>query len=87
MGLCVRSRGNSWFVPMKYILILYLVSFSTQPPKVLDQSIYPYEYKSYFQCITNGYVQSYPKLLDVGEEAVNLDSIAIKFECKPIDVT
>tara|TARA_B100001939_G_scaffold102689_1_gene88602 strand:+ start:318 stop:533 length:216 start_codon:yes stop_codon:yes gene_type:complete len=69
---------------MKYVLILYLCSFAGEP-KCLHEQITPIEYKSYYQCASDGYVRSYKALMDLGEEEVNTEKYAIKFECKEIN--
>ena len=69
---------------MKYVLILYLCSFAAET-KCLHNSISPIEYKSYFQCASAGYAKSYQALIDLGEEEVNAEKFAIKFECKEVN--
>ena len=53
MALYCRSRGNSRFVPMKYMLILYMCSMITgQCP---NQSIAGYQFTSHYDCVNAGY--------------------------------
>jgi len=71
---------------MKYVLILYLCSFAGGEPKCLHNNVSPIEYKSYYQCASAGYVRSYQALIDLGEEEVNTEKYAIKFECKEVNI-
>lgn len=80
-------RGNSTFVLMKYVLILYLVSFLDQSPVVKEKHIVPIEFNTYFECITDGYVKAYSYMVNTGEQRVNEELLAVKFECKGVKVT
>ena len=80
-------RGNSTFVLMKYVLILYLESFVNEPPVITQQHIVPTEFNSYYQCISDGYIRSYNTLMNIGEDLVDEQLLAVKFECKKIKVT
>jgi len=70
---------------MKYVLILYLCSFATSNPKCLHEQVVPIEHSNYFSCASMGYIRSYQALIDLGEEEVNLEKYAIKFECKEVN--
>ncbi len=70
---------------MKYVLILYLCSFAGEP-KCLYEQITPREYPTYYQCASAGYLRSYQALIDLGEEEVNTEKYAIKFECKEVNI-
>ena len=68
---------------MKYVLLMYLCSFAVDPPVIEQSHVSPIEYNSYFECITDGYVKSYAKMLETGQKEVDKKKLAIKFECKP----
>ena len=65
---------------MKYVLILYLCSFATEPKCFQDQVINQ-KFTNYYDCITQGYMHSYNhlKMLDVDE--INQQRLAIRFQC------
>lgn len=69
---------------MKYVLVLYLCSFLNTTPEILQQSISPIEYPTYYDCLSDGYIQSYGKILAIGVNEVNKHHLAIKFECKQV---
>ena len=69
---------------MKYVLILYLCSFANTTPQVLQQVISPIEYPTYYDCISDGYITSYSKIMSMGVKAVDKQKLAIKFECKEV---
>ena len=89
MALYCRFSGNSWFVPMKYMLILYMCSMITgQCP---NQSIAGYQFTSHYDCVNAGYgvAQKTFKNLEALEEwdqdYINNNKIVIKFECRQIN--
>jgi hypothetical protein len=66
---------------VKYIVILYLCSFNgPQPECLLGQPQKP-EFKSYSECILEGYSLSKNKLAKINSEEINNLKLAIKFEC------
>jgi len=67
---------------MKYVLVLHLLSFATTPPTIEQSHISPIEYKSYFECISDGYIKSYNKILETGQKEVNKKLYAIEFMCQ-----
>lgn len=69
---------------MKYVLVLYLCSFLNTTPVVLQQTISPTEYPTYYDCISDGYITSYSKIMSMGVKAVDEQKLAIKFECKEV---
>ena len=68
---------------MKFVLILYLCSFATEP-QCFQEKIVSLEFTNYHQCITQGYMHSYNhlKMFDVDE--VNKKRLAIRFNCKEV---
>ena len=67
---------------MKYILILHLLSFATMPPTIEQSHISPIDYKIYFECISDGYIKSYNKILETGQKEVDKNLYAIEFMCQ-----
>ena len=46
----------------------------------------PYEYTNYYDCITQGYVLSYKEMMEMDKVKVEKDKIAIRFQCRQVDV-
>ena len=67
---------------MKYVLVLYLCSFANNTPVVLERAISPTEYPTYYDCISDGYITSYSKMMSLGVQEVDSKKLAVKFECK-----
>ena len=79
---------NSRFVPVKYILILYMCSMNTgQCP---SSSISGYEFDTHYDCVNSGYAiaqqtfRTLPTLEEYDIGIINKDKLVIKFECKGI---
>ena len=71
---------------MKYVIILYMCSFSTSPPQCMPGHILGIEFNTYDQCILEGYLQSHKTLKSLEQEEINKNKLAIKFDCKEIKV-
>ena len=83
------SSTNSRFVPMKYILILYMCSMNTgQCP---SNSISGYQFNTHYDCVNSGYAlaqstfRNLQELEEWDQEYINKNKIVIKFECKQIN--
>ena len=79
---------NSRFVPVKYILILYMCSMNTgQCP---SNSISGYQFDTHYDCVNSGYAiaqqtfRTLPTLEEYDIEIINKDKLVIKFECRGI---
>ena len=72
---------------MKYVLVLYLCSFVNNTPIVLERGISPTEYPTYYDCISDGYITSYSKIMSMGVKQVDEKKLAIKFECKEVQTS
>ena len=74
---------------MKYVLILTLCNFLEGQIKCdsNETAISPYEYNSWSQCVLEGYRQSYNVLKEVYGPRIETEKLAIKFNCKGVDVT
>ena len=46
----------------------------------------PYEYTSYHDCITQGYILSYKEIMEMDKVKVEQDKIAIRFQCREVVV-
>ena len=46
----------------------------------------PYEYTSYHDCITQGYVLSYKELMEKDKDKIEKEKIAIRFQCRAVEV-
>ena len=89
MAFFGRFSTNSRFVPMKYVLILYMCSMvSNQCP---SSTISGYQFNTYFDCVNAGYgvaQQTYnnlKELEDWDKEHINKNKIVIRFECKEVN--
>ena len=71
---------------MKYIIILYLCSFTNVVPVCLPGKILAIEFDNYNLCILEGYRQSYAHLKDLDQDRINEEKMAIKFQCKEINL-
>ena len=68
---------------IKYILILHLCTYFGQV-NCTSQRLLPYEYKSYHECITQGYIHSYHAIMEMDKEKVEKEKIAVRFACRQI---
>ena len=89
MAFFGRSSTNSRFVPMKYVLILYMCSMiSNQCP---SSTISGYQFNTYFDCVNAGYgvaQQTYnnlKELEDWDKQYINENKIVIRVECKEVN--
>lgn len=70
---------------MKFLLVLHLCSFITQ---TCPNMMYPQgTYDTWSDCAAAGYVLSGKYFSEFDENLVNKEKIAIKFECKDLDIT
>jgi|5B_taG_2_1085324.scaffolds.fasta_scaffold06577_11 hypothetical protein len=69
---------------MKYALILYMCSMATQTCP--DYTITGMYFNDHYQCALAGYKLSHNTMKELQPEDVNLDRLAIKFECKPYEI-
>ena len=89
MAFFGRSSTNSWFVPMKFVLILYMCSMVTgQCP---SSSISGWQFNTYYDCVNTGYgvaQKTFLNLLELEEwdqEYINKNKIVIKLECRAVN--
>jgi hypothetical protein len=71
---------------MKYIIILYLCSFSGPETQCMPGRVLAFEFDSYNNCILEGYKQAYLALNELDNKQVNNEKLAIKFDCKELKV-
>ena len=69
---------------MKYIIILYLCSFSNVEPVCYSEKVVSLEFNNYYDCILEGYKQSYSHLASLDKEKIIEQKLAIRFQCKEI---
>ncbi len=69
---------------MKYVIILYLCSFVNVQPVCHSEKIVGLEFTNYYDCILDGYRQSYNHLASLDKEKIIKEKLAIKFQCKEI---
>ena len=70
---------------IKYVLILHLCTYFGQVV-CTSQKLMPYEYSSYHDCITQGYILSYKEIMEMDKAKVEQDKIAIRFQCREVVV-
>ena len=68
----------------KFILILHLCSFLNEP--ICFQSTYLAEFTDHYSCVRNGYIQAYKSLETLTVEEINKKELAIKIQCKKINI-
>ncbi len=72
---------------MKYVLILYVCSFVNQANPICNEShIIPLEFKTYQECILQGYKSSHNTLVQSYEDRIEEEKLAIKFYCQGVKV-
>ena len=69
---------------MKYVIILYLCSFVNVQSTCFSERILGYEFDNYYDCILDGYKQSYSHLANFDKDRINNEKLAIRFQCKEI---
>ncbi len=89
MAFYCRFSDNSQFVPMKFVLILYMCSMITgQCP---SSSISGWQFNSHYDCVNAGYGVAQKTFLNLKEleewdqEYINNNKIVIKFECRAVN--
>tara|TARA_E500000318_G_C3545274_1_gene206387 strand:+ start:1313 stop:1531 length:219 start_codon:yes stop_codon:yes gene_type:complete len=48
--------------------------------------VYPTSYESSYNCLLDGYLKSYDKMIEFGQEDVNKFGLYMKFDCIQIDI-
>ena len=66
---------------MKYVIILYLCSFSGIDPVCMPGKILGVEFNTYNDCILEGYKYAYTSLDKLDNQQVNKEKLSIKFDC------
>ena len=69
---------------MKYVIILYLCSFINAQSTCYSEKIVSLEFNDYYDCILEGYKQSYSHLANLDKDRINKEKLAIRFQCKEI---
>jgi hypothetical protein len=75
---------------MKYVLILTLCSLVDGEfvCKSNNSSIQPYQFDKWHECILYGYKTSHNTLIkNYPVERINTEKLAVKFECRGVQVT
>jgi len=71
---------------MKYVIILYLCSFVNVQPTCYSEKVVALEFDNYYDCILQGYKQSYNHLASLDKEKIIKQKLAIRFQCKEINM-
>jgi len=69
---------------MKYVIILYLCSFVNVQSTCFSEKVVALEFDNYYDCILQGYKQSYNHLASLDKEKIIEQKLAIRFQCKEI---
>ena len=70
---------------MKYVLLLHVCSFlNTTIPVCTATHIVPLEFKTYKDCILQGYKSSHNTLKELYNNKIEEEKLAIKFECRQV---
>ena len=68
----------------KFILILYICSLNTL--QCNNGSVAKVEFNNHYDCAIGGYILSHDAMKELDKDKVNENKLAIKFECKPIEI-
>ena len=72
---------------MKFVLLLHVCSFlNTALPVCTATHIVPLEFKTYKDCILQGYKSSHNTLKELYGDRIDDERLAIKFECREIGI-
>ena len=63
---------------------LSMIMCSSIQSVCMQPFVYPTGYDSSYDCLLDGYLKSYDKLIEIGPQDVNLHGIYIKFDCREI---
>ena len=70
---------------MKFVLLLHVCSFlNTTLPVCTATHIVPLEFKTYKDCILQGYKSSHNTLKELYNNKIEEEKLAIKFECRQV---
>jgi len=73
---------------MKYVLILTLCNFMTGDFVCYDEKhIAPNQYNTWTDCVLDGYRHSHNLLKEVYGPRIEAEMLAIKFQCKEVNIT
>ena len=67
----------------KFILVLHICSFIDL---TCNYSMHKSQHDTWFECAKEGYKQSYVAIHDYEEIEINERKLAVRFECKPIQI-
>jgi hypothetical protein len=70
---------------LKFILILHLCSFAGEPNCFSSQ--YVAEFKDHYSCVQAGYAKAYESLSSLEIDNINKNRLAVKIECKEMEIT
>jgi hypothetical protein len=71
---------------IKFVLILHLCSFATGEYICSQETIAPHQYNGWEDCILDGYRQSHNVLKTVYPDQIEIEKLAIRFQCKEVEV-
>jgi len=71
---------------IKFILVLHLCSFLPSETTCLS-SQYVGEYNDYYSCARAGYAKAYESLSSLEIDNINKNRLAVKIECKELEVS
>ena len=72
---------------MKYILILYVCSFTNiNNPYCSETHVVPLEFNNYEECILQGYKSAHNTLKELYGDRIENEKLAIKFNCQAVEV-
>ena len=72
---------------MKYVLVLYVCSFiNSVSPQCFESHIVPLEFEDYKECTLQGYKSSYNLLVELYDDRIEEEKLAMKFICTKVKV-
>ena len=71
---------------IKFVLVLHLCSFLPGATSCLT-SQYVGEFTDYYSCARTGYIKAYESLESLNKDNINKNRLAVKIECKELEVS
>jgi hypothetical protein len=69
----------------KFILILHLCMFEGEA-KCISSQISKYQFEDHYSCVRQGYMAAYKSLDNLTVEEINDSKLAVRIECKQINI-
>jgi len=71
---------------IKFVLVLHLCSFLPGATSCLSNQ-YVGQFTDYYSCVKVGYAKAYESLESLDKDNINKNRLAVKIECKELEVS